>query len=369
MGKRGILGRKAEAPVLLIEAMQALAVILILSGSLAFVGNQLERVGYAKKFYARDYGLLLTAMNSIPENIGFSQDMQSSVNNVNPKHRFSISISDNIVSVSATESPGNFSYWHFSDLALNKVDASVKNMRGILSFYKQGNSIRVVNASGYIFRYPTITCDYAETSNKAWRGNTKLILDPAGGYHAGDLGLVNSADKSFNENSIALGIASSSSFGVGKETNVLLTRQASVSNSTATLEQRSEFIKNNADSNSIIISISTGSMQSSTTAYLKAYYNINSDEQTRKKSRKLGCLILNSILHKEGLLKVGYIQGLQVIASDSEKTDKILPPGKVGVILEIGNIQIPKNDNFLSQKEDLAGAIFSAVNEGYYGAK
>ncbi len=95
------------------------------------------------------------------------------------------------------------------------------------------------------------------------------------------------------------------------------------------------------------------------------YYNINSDETTRIKSRKLGCRILNSILDYPRLDRRERINGVAVIPSDSEYVQKILPEGKAGVLVELGNIQIPRNENFLADLTNLAEAINMGIGNYY----
>jgi hypothetical protein len=89
---------------------------------------------------------------------------------------------------------------------------------------------------------------------------------------------------------------------------------------------------------------------------VKAFYSSKSDEQTKEKSQKLACLIVNRML-SNGDLGIG---GVSIIESDNS----LIPEGKVAVLLEIGNIN--KETSMVASTEGLfklATSIGEGINE------
>ena len=74
---------------------------------------------------------------------------------------------------------------------------------------------------------------------------------------------------------------------------------------------------------------------------------------------------MNTITDYEKLSKGDKINGVVVVPSDSEYITKIIPKERIGILLEFGNIQIPKVDNFISDTTHLAEAISHGI-EDYY---
>jgi len=362
MGKRGVFqgsfsifkrlgkNKRGVAQTVLLEAMQAVAVILVLTGSLYYVNTKLAKVGFFKSLYARDTGMQATTMYAAPGNIYFLYYVKPVYEDDADRHRFTFQLYDNFVRVNATGAPRQSIYWYFSTEDSENITYSEGNVLGLLTFVKEGSQIemgkkaRITNAN-------KITCPKIKTEDARWR-QRKIILDAAHG------------EEESERNRIALSIAESSLFP-SKAGNVKLTRKETGAEKSLDIDERAEIIGKEADEKSIVISISIGKGEK-TGNYIKAYYNINSDDGTKQKSRKLGCTILNKILEYEDLEDNKDINGAAVMPSDSEEIEKILPRGKTGVVIELGNIDFPRESNFLYDTTDVVEAVYFAIEE-YFG--
>lgn len=364
MGKRGRLFRskRAVATELLLEAMQAIAVILILASSLAYVQNELARIGFAKKFYARDMALLTTTLYSAPGNIYYMYYVKDDEKDPG-KYKYTFNISNNFAVVNATNSAKTNSYWYFSSAWMKPILYSEKERLGLINFAKEANEIK---AGLSIKTNPKkVFCPAVNTKVSGWKTAVNLIIDPAHGENSSDLGGVNIGDNGFYEEERVLLLALSSGFQMETGKKRFLTRDKSTAGRYKSLDKRSKFIREKAGENSIVIGLSIGDYPDKTKNYIKAYYNINSGGETKTKSRKLGCKILNSILVYQKLKNTKTISGVAIIASDSDYVQKVLPSENVGVVLELGNIQIQRGKNFLADTTNLARAIYEGI-EDYY---
>lgn len=365
MKKRGKLykNKRAVATELFLEAMQAIAIIFVLISSFSYAQNELGKIGFQKKFYARDISLLTTAMYSAPGNIYYLYEI--TYEEEPGRYNFSFETEDNFIRVNATESPQTSTYWFFDDKNLEGFSLSESSSTGILKFAKEPNEMKAG------FRTSSnpkqILCPFIDTKKTAWKTGAKLILDPGAGLDETDKGEVNSQDTNFYEEERMLFIALNAGFEFEKGSKRLLTREKD-GKRFVSLQERNDFVNENYEENSIIISLHAGNNADISKAYIKAYYNSESDEDTKIKNRKLGCKILNAIINSEGLTGKSRIEGLAVIPSDSEYITKVIPEGKTGVLLEIGNIQIPKNQNMINDPTTLSRAIFRGINE-YYEAE
>lgn len=351
MGKRGrfLKSRKALSTIALIEAAQALVAILVLSGTLLYVDNELEITGFAKRVYKIDAGLLMTTFPAAEGSIFYQYYIKEIGAGKPGKNKFSFLISNNTVSVNATESPMPSFYWYFSDAYTLPISIEIINRTGMVSFIKEGN--RVAGGVGISPNKNIITCPAVDTLQENWKSAVTVIIDPAHG------------EPNSNKGDLALRIAEDSAFAaIG---NRKLTREDNVQRRLATAEQRADFIRKNLASDSIIVSINIGESPSTGKNIIKAYYNADSDKTTKTKSRKLGCTILNTIMKTGKLKAVARINGAAAIPLQSGYAEKILPAGNIGVILELGNMNFPMADNFLSDPTQIAVAIRRGM-ESYY---
>jgi N-acetylmuramoyl-L-alanine amidase len=357
MGKRGRFSRnkRGMSEEILLEIMQALAILLVITGNMMYINSKFSKAGFAKPFYARDVGLMITAVHSAEGNLYYTYNIPAVDADSPNKYRLQFQISDNFVLVNATESPKQNLYWYFSDLNIEPIKYDQSNIRGLFTFSKEGNKIEL--SKGLDTNPNIITCPFVNTQNEGWLSKS-MIIDASHGASAEDKGNVNSADNSYYESDLTKLIATRIELQ-----NKILTRPG---DNFASVSQRRDIISKNSDAPVIIIGI--GDYTDKSKNYIKAYYNINSDTATKIKSRKLGCKILNSILVHDDLEGKELINGVLVIPSDSDYITKIIPSGRVGVVLELGNIQIPRlpiKNNFLSDTTDLAGAIKQGIGDYY----
>lgn len=362
MGKRGLFrNKKAVGSMVILEAMQLLAVMLILTSSIMYVQNKLEIVGFSKIFFARDLGLMATALHGAPGNVFQFFDISPKSKKEGETYEFGFNVSDNFVTVNATTNPGSALYWYFSSYGMHpiKFEESFGPSTGFFKIGKEGNWLLMgkKKINGNIF-----TCPFINTAETGYRSK-KFIFDAAHGENETDKGAVNNADESFYEAKTAMDIANK--IGAIELGNRFFTRE---SGKFATFAKRKEFISKNAEADTVIISVHAGNNPDNKINHIKAYYNVLSDSDTREKSRKLGCNIMNFIIYGQDKIQgAGKINGLAVIPSDSDYIQKIIPAGKIGVLLELGNMQVPKKDNFLADSTKLAGAIYGGAASYHSG--
>jgi N-acetylmuramoyl-L-alanine amidase len=359
MGKRGrfFRNKRAIGSMILLEAMQLLAVILILTGSIMYVNNKLNKVGFYKGFFARDFGLMTTTLYAAPGNVLMFYDIFPPGETESVEYGFGFKVSDNFVNVNATTAAGYALYWYFSSFGMYPIrfEDSFEPNAALLRIGKEGNAIKMAKPGGSFVKGTALACPFVQTTEKGWLDKS-FIFDAAHGDNKDDKGAVNEADRTFYESEVTMDIANK--VGVIQMGNRLLIREKG---KYIPFLKRAGFISENADEDTMIISIHTGNNPDESVNHIKAYYNILSGEDARKRSRKLGCEILNSIARKKDLKNVDNINGIAVIPSDSDYIQRIIPAGKIGVLLELGNMQIPRNNNFLPDSTALAGAIYEGI--------
>lgn len=325
---------------LMIELFQLAASMMVMATELTYVGGIAKRLNLEKEYYSRDIALMLDIMYASPSNFNYLYTVKAA-----DKELFNFDISNFRVSISTKNYPQKMSYDFYENYRMNRLMINETGFAGFYRLYKQGDTIGGSRKdTGNMLM---LSCSQVETSKGGWR-SIPLVLDPA---HGGDdRGFVNSKDSGFSEADTALGIAKAIGLA-GRIPNNVLTRE----NSAATGQQRKETLDS---AGGIAISIHTGSDADPNANFVKAYFNANADPETRAKSAKLGCLIINSLLSNS---KIEGITGANIIPS----SEFILPENKPAVMLELGNIQIPKEKNFLRQQSDIAQSISDAV-VGYF---
>jgi len=119
-------------------------------------------------------------------------------------------------------------------------------------------------------------------------------------------------------------------------------------------------IINNVNNIGIIISIHTGAYDDNSNN-VKAYYSIESNEETQKKSRRLACKVLNELITKEDLK----ISGISMIGINPEDYEggEILVKDKIAVIFEIGNIKNQKSIDIITNAGNIQ-SISDSIIEG-----
>lgn len=357
MKKRGRLFRnkRGMAEDLLIKAMQLIAIAFLLISTLYYVNEMFSKVGFAKAFYARDLGLMGTAMAASPNMFIYDYYIDP-VDKAKPeKYKFHFQVGENVIKVNASNSARQTLYWYFTGSSIGNNSFDESGIALGIHFVKDGDDIRIGEPKG--FNEKKISCSYIDTKDSVWK-QKNFILDPAHGENANDTGAVNSMDSTFAEHQLTFTIATRIRIS---EHNKIFTREK---DAYAGMAKR-ESVISNAGSTAIIISIHTGDDENTNRNYIKAYYNTNSDDKTKAKSRKLGCSILNAVLDYSKLKNREEINGVAVLPSDSNYINRIIPAGRTGILLELGNIQITKGDNFLSDTTNLAESIYNGIG-GYY---
>jgi len=356
MKKRGRLfkGKKGIQEILLVEAMQLLAVAIVLMSVLFFVNAKFSKVGFAKTFYSRDIALMTTAFAGAPGLMAYDYYVQY-IDPDNPgEQTFHFFAGDNVIKVNASESPRQNVYWFFSGPS-SKINFDKNEIAGKSVFIREDGEVRLGDYNDINER--AIMCSSIDTEDNVWK-QRMFIIDSAHGENSTDKGNINSADNTFYEEQITSNIAKRMSIS---ENNKIYTRKQG---EYARLSKRESVVANTA-STAMIISIHAGSSKDVSENYIKAYYNSNSNDEIKDKSRKLGCKILNSITDYEKLRNNNKINGVVVVPSDSDYITKLIPEGRIGVLLEFGNIQIPKAENFISDTTHLAEAISHGIGEYY----
>ena len=365
MGKRGIFrNKKAIGSMIFVEVMQLLVVMFILISSLLYVNNQLDKVGFYKTFFARDMGIMNTAIYGIPGNVKQFYDISPADPKESEAYNFTFQLLPTFVLVNASTAKDQSVYWYFSSYGMEPThfDEKIPSGTAILEFQKEANRIEVgTTTSSNSFNAESMICPFIDTFEKGWL-TKNFVFDAAHGEKEEDKGGVNEDDSGFFESDVTMSIATKlGNKGFG---NKKFTRK---SGEFKKLEEREEIVKG-TDDNTVIISIHVGNNSDKNVNYIKAYYNIFSDDATKLKNRKMGCKILNSILeNSDDIPGGGSINGANVIPSDSAYIQKIIPKGKIGIILELGNIQRSKDGNILDRKAttELVDAIFEGLGSHY----
>jgi len=113
----------------------------------------------------------------------------------------------------------------------------------------------------------------------------------------------------------------------------------------------------------VVISFRAGKGKDTTTNNIKAFIVSGSDKE--KESRKLACLIINSILENKAFDDIR-ITGASIVPVDLEATDKDFPEGiknKIFVMLEIGNSESDDGKELLKKISELGGSISNGFTE------
>ena len=68
---------------------------------------------------------------------------------------------------------------------------------------------------------------------------------------------------------------------------------------------------------------------------------------------------------REKLKQRGRINGANILPSDSEEINKVLPSGEVGIMIELGNINMDPDKTFLKDTDNIAKSIYLGI-QNYY---
>ncbi len=342
MKKRGRrLSKKAAAGILMMELFQLAASVMVLTTELVFIGGIAERFTVEKNMYARDTAMLVDLMYGTPSNFNYLYHVKAM-----GEELFNFNISGFTSSVSTGGYPLPASYGFYENMGLERIRVSEKEVVGFFRFFKEGNKISASKeGKGNML---LLQCSNIKTSQSGWK-SIPVVLDP--GHGGNDKGFANSRDASFYESEITIGIANAIGLA-GRISNNVMTRTGDVEKSESARKSVIEKEKG------IVIGIRVGSNTKTLNNPIKVYINAEADKETREKSAKLGCLIINSLLSN----KDEDIQDINMVGI-APTGSSVLPNDRPGVILELGNIQIAKNKNFLRQQSDIAQSVSDAAAE------
>mgnify|MGYP001487759126 CR=1 FL=1 len=102
---------------------------------------------------------------------------------------------------------------------------------------------------------------------------------------------------------------------------------------------------------------------------IKAF--VSSDSQKKEESKKLACLILNSIISNEDLFEgKEKIEGRNIISVTPEFVSEgepqyILKTDRVAIVLELGDVSLNRDQNFLSDEIEITQSIYEGIRSYY----
>ena len=124
MGKRGIVrSKKAIGSMVFVEVLQLLMVMFVLTGSLFYVQNQLDKAGFYKTFFARDLGIMTTAIYGAPGNVFQFYDITPGDPTEASEYNFSFQLFPTFVLVNEYVGEGvRLEVYHIDAYRLDSVD-------------------------------------------------------------------------------------------------------------------------------------------------------------------------------------------------------------------------------------------------------
>ncbi|MDP7116005.1 MAG: N-acetylmuramoyl-L-alanine amidase [Candidatus Woesearchaeota archaeon] len=206
-------------------------------------------------------------------------------------------------------------------------------------------------------RIDLYTCQGVDTSDPEWKDKT-ILLDPGHMLFDGDEGFSN-ASNGFSESTMVREIAQSLSFS---GSNFLGTRSLEKEEVASTNDRVQRILAQNP---ALIISFHVGEGENTLNAF------VSSTSENIQESRKLACNIINAIIQNDELHNGNIeIEGRNVISLNPKFYNEndpefILRTKKPAVLLEMGSINIARNENFLTSKLELGEAIYKGIGDYY----
>ncbi len=313
-------GRKGQQTLLLEAVVYVIIAVLILSILLVYAKHVGEQGPFERKKIAIDRSMTINKMLGSPMNIELVMPKSSNISEYYENNR--VTISD------GAHPTDNETYFFFPSKSTHVVESSIEPGRKA-RLLKEGVMISASPDGGYIPE--SIACV------KPKLGNIEgLVIDPARGGFAGqfysglpaDLGAVAPDNHEFTEAEFTLGIALQFS-------GAALTRSAQ---SRVGLNERLEVVRRYPYA--AILGFRAGNYSSDVDP-VKAYVLLDSEKYAE--SRYLACLILNDL--KKNLAQITSISVIPVSQHwmNADEQLRILSPGQIGVVLEIGNMQLPSS--------------------------
>jgi len=364
--KRGLLKHKKatifEKPIwFLIDLIVSVAVFFML---LAYVDQIGESLTFERDFLSKDIALLIDSMYASPSSLTLKYPQNT--------FWFSYKFEDNTVEVSERgllEKKSQSEFIKDKNLGFTEKTISPKkefeDKRSfiekylspftIFSVYKpelpEGASVNLyflknnkeldINREELILRPDKLVCGNIVTKENS---QEKVILIDQGDW-----------DKNDKRPQITAAIAFSIYNNIkDKFKEIKHTRIGNIEDLKKERTARTT-IRKNIDNSDIILILQIGNYQDQRNV-IKAYYSSKSKDEFKEKSKKLACLIVNSILSNE---KLGNIDGISIIESDNSLIEK----DKIAVLFEIGNININEEENMVLKVEGI-NQIARSIEEG-----
>jgi len=316
----------------------AAAIILLLLFNHAMRWSSTERPYQA--YLAKDMALVMDSLYSSPGG-------NLIVNYTQNASKFTVSIDEEKALLYKTGIGTDEISRKFIGTGTDKIDEKLLEKPDKIQFAKIGNEILIDNLIKANLNI--LTCD--EFSGEKLI-NKKILVDP--GYEKNSIkpsGEMCGIANSFVSKLTATGVSS---------LNIFSTRNLNEHSE----DERMLSINCNDPSKSeklydteVVISLRAGKDKDKTKNNVKAF--IVSGSEKEKESKKLACLIINSILENNALDNIK-ITGASVVPVDLEATGRDFPDGiknKISVMLEIGNTESEQGKLLLEKISELGGSI------------
>jgi hypothetical protein len=286
-------------------AVQALLALVLVAGLIAYENSAINGGQMAQRVYAADLGMLLTIVSHSPDNIYAAEPMGGF------DTTFDVTFQPNQVLVGAANAKAGSAAMYFVPVGITPLPAQAKPVTGVIKAVEEGSTVTLRQTSDW--DYGMLSCPSLQTTNKEGFSlrNAVFLAQPGAQQIASVL-------------QARLGASSL----LAKETDAL------------------------AQANGVVIGLATATSPDGR-ARIVAYYDADAAPDVVERSRKLGCLIINSIITNKDV----HIDGAIVPAH--------LPFG-IAVAAPSVMLAIEVPDAMLTSSSSvLANAFYSGV-EGYY---
>lgn len=341
--KRGIV--VAEVIIDLVLLVSAFLVLL------AYAKSSAQGTFVEKLYVTRDQALLLDAVYAAPGNIDYSYTLPESFLNMS---KFQYLYYTYTVAMTEKRQPSITAYPHYADLFLaNNISFLTTDSKApitMLQFSKAGDTITVSTLPEANLLKQDCSL-FAELQTQADPSALLFVVDPGHGdliEGSRDMGYVNVEDPSFTEAGVAYSVASY----FENRLSATLTREEEPDGVVDRLLPIGE-------TTDFVLSIHTGSTipeENPVVAYIPP---------DSPASQKFACIVVNTLLEKysDTITKVVILERQDPLLTKNQAPGK----QKVAIHMEIGNMQIPKDENVMLDKHrELAQALHEAINI-YYG--
>ncbi len=345
--KRGIFyskkaGATTESYFVVIRLVLVFAVMVVMW---TYVSSVVNDTFFYKVYFSRDLAFTTNTVYSAPGSV-YHEYLRKNLN------KFEVDFQEQKVKLKdegADKEESSFDYFYATNMnymfKTNEIKASnslvIQKSPSLLEVNKELNT-----------KLKLIKCPEISTADAEWKRKFFLI-DPE--YSTNE------------EENIITGSVGLSLYN--KFDNKDSTRDNTVGNIKEQIKKEPKKIKDLIEKSDVALRISIGDYQEYNND-IKIYVSSVGDEKLVKKRKKLGCLILNELLSDKELDKI--FTGGKVMAINPEhiirEYGEILNNDKIGVVLEIGNIQSNKINEMkaVGVITQIAKLIYSGV-EKYYG--